>query len=240
MSTRDWEGLGWALGWGLDGWDSDGGGYAWSSVTTSTLELEEGRLGARGGLGTPGTGDRGATEWTGPGSERGSSCPLLEVLHRRVPFSVCLLDVTLFSILLWNHFTPCLASVSIYCFSVLFLIFCLFVSLGLIWRKFFSPATQYINSVCRQLRVPPVVWFLSYVRLCVTPWTAAHQASLSFTVSLSLLKLRSIESVIPSNHLILQAIANFCFNDYSSFISTPSFVCILHTGLAETPGEDFL
>ena len=36
-----------------------------------------------------------------------------------------------------------------------------------------------------------------------TPWTAAHQASLSFTISKSLLKLTSIESVLPSNHLIL-------------------------------------
>ena len=37
----------------------------------------------------------------------------------------------------------------------------------------------------------------------VSPWTAAHQASLSFTVSQSLLKLMSIESMRPSNHLIL-------------------------------------
>ena len=36
-----------------------------------------------------------------------------------------------------------------------------------------------------------------------TPWTVAHQASLSFTISWSLLKLMSIESVMPSNHLIL-------------------------------------
>ena len=36
----------------------------------------------------------------------------------------------------------------------------------------------------------------------MTPWTAAHQASLSFTVSQSLLKLRSVESDMPSNHLI--------------------------------------
>ena len=36
-----------------------------------------------------------------------------------------------------------------------------------------------------------------------TPWTATHQASLSFTVSWSLLKLMSIESVMASNHLIL-------------------------------------
>ena len=36
-----------------------------------------------------------------------------------------------------------------------------------------------------------------------TPWTIAHQASLSFTISQSLLKFMSVESVIPSNHLIL-------------------------------------
>ena len=43
---------------------------------------------------------------------------------------------------------------------------------------------------------------LSHVRLFVTPGIAAHQASLSFTISRSLLKLMSIESVMPSNHLI--------------------------------------
>ena len=44
---------------------------------------------------------------------------------------------------------------------------------------------------------------LSHVRLFVTPWIAAHQASLSITNSQSLLKLMSVELVIPSNHLIL-------------------------------------
>ena len=44
---------------------------------------------------------------------------------------------------------------------------------------------------------------LSHVWLYVTSWTAAHQASLSITTSQSLLKLMSIESVMPSNHLIL-------------------------------------
>jgi len=44
---------------------------------------------------------------------------------------------------------------------------------------------------------------LSCVRLFATPWTAAHQASLSITNSRSLLKLMSIESVMPSNHLSL-------------------------------------
>ena len=44
---------------------------------------------------------------------------------------------------------------------------------------------------------------LSHVWLFVTPWTAAHQSSLSITNSRSLLKLMSIESVMPSNNLIL-------------------------------------
>ena len=47
------------------------------------------------------------------------------------------------------------------------------------------------------------VQLLSRVRLFVTSWTAARQASLSITNSQSLLKLMSIESVMPSNHLIL-------------------------------------
>ena len=47
-----------------------------------------------------------------------------------------------------------------------------------------------------------VVQSLSHVQLFVTPWTAAHQASLSFTISQSLLKSMAIESVMPSNHLI--------------------------------------
>ena len=54
-----------------------------------------------------------------------------------------------------------------------------------------------------------VAWFqfnsvkLSHVPLFVTPWTTAHQASLSITNSQNLLKLMSIELVMPFNHLIL-------------------------------------
>ena len=44
---------------------------------------------------------------------------------------------------------------------------------------------------------------LSYIRLFATPWTAARQASLSFTISQRLLNFMSLESVMPSNHLIL-------------------------------------
>ena len=54
-------------------------------------------------------------------------------------------------------------------------------------------ANYYISSV----------QFLSCVRLFATPWTTARQASISMTNSQSLLKLMSIESIMPSNHLIL-------------------------------------
>ena len=43
---------------------------------------------------------------------------------------------------------------------------------------------------------------LSHVQLFATPWSAAHQASLSIIISQTLLKLRSSESMMPSNHLI--------------------------------------
>ena len=48
-----------------------------------------------------------------------------------------------------------------------------------------------------------VVQSLSHVWLFANPWTAAHQASLSFSISWSLLKLMSIESVMPCNHFVL-------------------------------------
>ena len=67
-------------------------------------------------------------------------------------------------------------------------------------------------GACKGLRVarisshPPQfssVQSLSHVRLFVTPWTTARQASLSITNSRSSLKLTSIESVMPSSHVIL-------------------------------------
>ena len=59
----------------------------------------------------------------------------------------------------------------------------------------------FIDSFSQQ--IVDAVQSLSCVRLFVTPWTAALQASLTFTISGSLLKLMSVESVMPSNHLIL-------------------------------------
>ena len=57
---------------------------------------------------------------------------------------------------------------------------------------------------------------LSHVQLFANPWTAACQASLSITNSQSLLKLRSIESVMPSNHLILSQPLLFLPSVFSS------------------------
>ena len=53
------------------------------------------------------------------------------------------------------------------------------------------------------LRIFSSVQLLSHVRLFATPWTAAHQASLFITNSRNLLKLMSIELIMPSNHLVL-------------------------------------
>ena len=59
------------------------------------------------------------------------------------------------------------------------------------------------RSTCQLSKESVVVQLLSCVQLFVTPWTAACPASLSFTISRSLLKLMSIESMMPSKHLIL-------------------------------------
>ena len=67
-----------------------------------------------------------------------------------------------------------------------------------------SPRSWPLRALCiKDSAVVFPVQSLSHVQLFVTPWTAAHQASLSFTVSWSLLKLMSIELVILSNHLIV-------------------------------------
>ena len=63
---------------------------------------------------------------------------------------------------------------------------------------------------------------LSGVRLFATPWIAAHQASLSITNSQSLLKLKSIKSVMPSNHGVLPVHAMPATAlSYGAFPATP-------------------
>ena len=64
-----------------------------------------------------------------------------------------------------------------------------------------------MNTLCsshlNSIFVVVVVQLPSHPQLFATPWTAVHHASLSFTISWSLLKFMSIESVMLSNHLIL-------------------------------------
>ena len=77
-------------------------------------------------------------------------------------------------------------------------------STSLIWDL----CCYYSPSILIQCQGSITIWFssiqsLSHVRLFTTPWTAAHQASLSITNFWSLLKLMPIESVMPSNHLSL-------------------------------------
>ena len=69
---------------------------------------------------------------------------------------------------------------------------------------FFLPFPFFVHSLSGEETTQfSSVQSLSHVLLFVIPWTTTRQASLSFTNSQSLLKLMSIESVMPSNHLIL-------------------------------------
>ena len=78
-----------------------------------------------------------------------------------------------------------------------------------------------------------IVWLSSVQLFCrvwlfATPWTTAHQASLSITNSWSLLKLMSVELVIPSNHLILSRPLLLLPSIFPSirFFSNESVLCI--------------
>ena len=75
-----------------------------------------------------------------------------------------------------------------------------------IWKQSKCPSTDEWIKMLWHIYMQmyfAIVQLLSRVRLFVTPRTAACQASLSITISQSFLKLMSIESVMPSNHLIL-------------------------------------
>ena len=68
-----------------------------------------------------------------------------------------------------------------------------------------------------------LVQSLSHVLLSATPWTAACQASLSFTISWSVLKLTPIESMMPSSHLLLLTLMSIESHPLSS-PSPPAFI----------------
>ena len=85
------------------------------------------------------------------------------------------------------------------------------------------------------------------IRLFVTPWTAAFQASLSITNSQSLLKLMFIESVMPSNHLILGRPLLLMPSIFSSIrvFSNESVLCIKRPkywsfSLSISPSNEYL
>ena len=88
--------------------------------------------------------------------------------------------------------------------------------------------TKWIEPPSHLLREETSVSSLSRVCLSVTPWAAAHQASLSITNSQSLLKLMSTESAIPSNHLILCCSLILLPSIFSSIrvFSNESVICI--------------
>ena len=77
---------------------------------------------------------------------------------------------------------------------------CLIVSVLFVEKTVLSPLNCHCSFTKDQFSS---IQLLCHVRLFVTLWTAAHQASLSITNSRSLLKLMSIMLVMPSNHLIL-------------------------------------
>ena len=78
------------------------------------------------------------------------------------------------------------------------------LAINLLWFHFYSSTYPHFthNHIYHQYFVI-IVQSLSCVWLFATPCTAAHQAPLSFTISWSLLKLMSIELVMPPSHLIL-------------------------------------
>ena len=80
-----------------------------------------------------------------------------------------------------------------------------------------KPTTYYIYPSVYEIFNSSVVVvpLLSHVQFLVTPWTAAHQASLYFTISWCLLKLFSIESMMTSSHFIL----------YHALLLLPSIFC---------------
>ena len=90
--------------------------------------------------------------------------------------------------------------------SYMFWVTSMIISTSLQYLSLLSMLCLFKKKMCLSCSISLLLLFfhlLSCARLCATPWTAARQVSLSFTISQSLLKLMSIESVMTSNHLIL-------------------------------------
>ena len=92
-----------------------------------------------------------------------------------------------------------------------------------------GPNYIYLKIATFICRVLTVVQLLSHIQLFVTPWTAQCQAPMSSTVSQSLLTLMPIESVMPSNHLILchpLLLLPFSLSHSIRVFSSESILCI--------------
>ena len=84
-----------------------------------------------------------------------------------------------------------------------------------------SCLTCHLGYACSVLNPRVVVQLLSRVQLFATPWTAARQASLAFTISRSLPRCMSIELVMLFNHLILHHPFSFCLQSCPGMGSLP-------------------
>ena len=91
--------------------------------------------------------------------------------------------------------------------------------------SFFMVVSIWLTNWSSPVLLFLVVLLLGHVQLFVTPWTVVFQASLSFTVSRSLLKFMSVESVMLSNHLILCLTFFFCLQSFpiSEYFSVIQF-----------------
>ena len=99
-----------------------------------------------------------------------------------------------------------------------------------LWRRGCFQSHRLLQfPVGNSLRGELLTWPLSCVRLLAIPWTAVHQGPLFSTISQSLLRLMSTDSVMLSNHLILCHPFSFCF---SSFPASGSFPvsCLFTSG----------
>ena len=96
------------------------------------------------------------------------------------------------------------------------------------WRVFLIKWCKIFSWIYRNDNIISSLQSLSHVQLFVTPWTTASQASLSITNSQSLLKLMSIKSVMPSNHLIFCPPFLLLHSIFPSirFFSSESVLCI--------------
>ena len=128
--------------------------------------------------------------------------------------------------------------------SILTFLICEFLALNIVINQamyLVRKATKsYLCVPIAQHIVQSVQFSRSVVSDSATPWTAAHQASLSITSSGNLLKLMSIESVMPSNHLILYRLLLILPSIFPSIrvFSNESGLCIRWLQLLNCGVED--